>query len=89
MSDLFEQLKKIAKEEFGVELVQGQSKLSFKELFGFDSCDLIGLDGIENETSRVFVDFNAGIPNATQLKDEKIAQFNSDFASLSDMTFAA
>jgi hypothetical protein len=32
----FEQLKKIAKDEFGVEIVRSESPSSFKELFGFD-----------------------------------------------------
>ena len=36
----FEKLKEIAKKEFGVTLIQGDKKSSFKELFGFDMKDL-------------------------------------------------
>lgn len=36
----FEKLQKIAEKEFGVTLVQGDKKSSFKELFGFDMKDL-------------------------------------------------
>ena len=36
----FEKLKEIAEKEFGVTLVQGDQKSSFKELFGFDMKDL-------------------------------------------------
>jgi hypothetical protein len=36
----FEKLKEIAKKEFGVTLVQGDKKSSFKELFGFEVKDL-------------------------------------------------
>ena len=36
----FEELKEIAEKEFGVTLVQGDKKSSFKELFGFEVKDL-------------------------------------------------
>lgn len=36
----FEKLKEIAEKEFGVTLIQGDKKSSFKELFGFDIKDL-------------------------------------------------
>ena len=32
----FEKLKKIAREEFGVEIVRAEEKEGFKEVFGFD-----------------------------------------------------
>ena len=32
----FEKLKKIAREEFGVEIVRTEGKSNFKEVFGFD-----------------------------------------------------
>ena len=32
----FERLQKIAREEFGVEIVRTEGKSSFKEVFGFD-----------------------------------------------------
>ena len=36
----FEKLKEIAEKEFGVTLIQGERKSSFKELFGFEVKDL-------------------------------------------------
>ena len=36
----FERLKEIAEKEFGVTLIQGDKKSSFKELFGFEVKDL-------------------------------------------------
>ena len=36
----FEKLKEIAEKEFGVTLIQGEKKSSFKELFRFEVKDL-------------------------------------------------
>ena len=38
--DTFDKLKKIAKEEFGVEVVKGDKPMTFKTVFGFDVEDL-------------------------------------------------
>ena len=40
MSEMFEKLKKLAREEFGVEIVRKEGTSSFKEVFWFDVKEL-------------------------------------------------
>ena len=47
MSDIFEKLQKIAREEFGCELARVQEKSSFEELFGIShqEIEMLSEDG--------------------------------------------
>ena len=63
MSDsTFNKLKKLAKEEFGVEILRSENKSSFKELFGIDkeTAKKIGRDACIEKLGSEFVKQHSG-----------------------------
>lgn len=92
MKDFIEMMKQVAKEEFDCELIVSPGKTSVKDIFGFDLASLMRFEDYSVSTTDSLshsVDFDANILSVTQFMDDRVLQFDSDFASLSDMPLAA
>lgn len=53
MSRLFEELKRIAKEEFDCTLIKGTKKRTFSEVFGFKAKDVV-IDNLKERLDNMF-----------------------------------
>ena len=49
MSRLFEELKRIAKEEFDCTLIEGEKKRTFSDVFGFEAKDIVSVGSLMEE----------------------------------------
>lgn len=92
MKDFIEMMKQVAREEFDCELIVSPGRTSVKDIFGFDLASLMRFEDYSISATDFLshsVDFDANILVATQFMDDRILQFDSDFASLADVPFAA
>lgn len=86
MSDFFEKLQKIAKEQFGCTLVQIERKRDFKTLFGFGIDDVAAFD---NDFVMPTPDVAMYRPAVAQLKHKEMEDFEMDMNEISFVFMAA
>lgn len=86
MSDIFEKLNKIAKEEFGCTLVQGERGRTFKEVFGFAGEEIVDFDGFADLAD---IEISMNSIATPEFGNMEFEQFRLDSADSTSVSFAA
>ena len=85
MCDIFEKLKKIAADEFGCTLIQGEQKRTFRDVFGFSTEDIVDFDGF-TDLEDMEISMNILVP---QLENFLLDQYEIDSAASASVSLAA
>lgn len=86
MSDFFEKIQKIAREQFGCTLVKKEQTLTFEEVFGFGLDDIQEFDVVSDNIEPKLTMYS---PVPIQLRKSEMAEFEVDLEETYSSILAA